>query len=74
MATAPTQPKLIQKLSWYTAGARHSVWDRFSPDEQERMLEDDLNAGTSVSLVLFALITAGMLLSVVTVLAIVFAN
>lgn len=71
MATAGST-KLLDKLTWYTSTARHGVWDRFSADEKERMLKDDLAAGVSVSLVLTALIAAGMLLSIVTVLAVVF--
>jgi hypothetical protein len=47
------------------------VWDQFSAEEQEKMLRDDLTAGTSVSLVLVALIATGMVLSIVTVLAVV---
>lgn len=62
--------KLIDQLSWYTSHARHSVWDRFSAVERERMLQDDLSAGTRVALLLVALITAGMVLSMVTVLAV----
>ena len=72
MATAGTTTKLVDKLTWYTSQAPHRVWDRFPADEKERMLEDDLAAGVRVSLVLTALIAAGMLLSIVTVLAVVF--
>ena len=71
MATVqPTKPTLTEKLSWYTDHARHSVWDRFSAEEQERMLNDDLSAGASVPLLLFALITLGLVLSIATVLAV----
>ena len=66
------KPKLTDKLSWYTERGPHRVWDRFSPEDQERMLHDDLSAGVGVSLLLFALITTGMVLSIVTVLAVVF--
>jgi hypothetical protein len=72
MATAGTTTKLVDKLTWYTSKAPHQVWDRFPADEKERMLEDDLAAGVRVSLVLTALIAAGMLLSIATVLAVVF--
>ena len=72
MATVGSTTKLVDKLTWYNSTARHDVWDRFSADDKERMLEDDLAAGVQVSLVLTALITAGMLLSVATVLAVVF--
>lgn len=65
MATAqPTGTNPLDKLSYYLAQGQHNVWDRFSPDEQRQMLEDDLAAGRSVSLVLAALITAGMLMSI----------
>jgi hypothetical protein len=47
------------------------VWDSFSPDQQRQMIEDDLSAGTSVSFVLAALITTGLVMSLVTVLAVV---
>ncbi len=72
MATVGSPTKLVDKLTWYNSTARHDVWDRFSAADKERMLEDDLAAGVQVSLVLTALITAGMLLSVATVLAVVF--
>jgi hypothetical protein len=63
--------RLIDRISWYTDHARHRVWDRFGPAEQERMLRDDMTAGRNVSLVLFAIVTTGMLLSIITVLAVV---
>lgn len=69
MATIPDKPRLADKLSWYMS-REHSVWDRFSADEQERMLRDDLTAGTRVSLVLTALIAAGLVLSAVTLIAV----
>jgi hypothetical protein len=65
MATAqPNSTNPLDKLSFYLAQGQHSVWDRFSPDQQRQMVEDDLAAGRSVSLVLAALITAGMLMSI----------
>jgi hypothetical protein len=65
MATAgPT--RLVDKLNWYTTSRAHSVWDRFSAEDKESMLVDDLSAGTSVSLLLTALITVGLVLSAVT--------
>jgi hypothetical protein len=71
MATVPASKSTsIEKLSWYLGHARHSVWDRFGAADQQRMVEDDLAAGKSVSMVLVALITAGMLLSVVSVLVV----
>jgi len=60
------------KLGWYLDHRTHTVWDTFSADQQRKMIEEDLSAGTSVSLLLAALITAGLVMSIVTVLAIVF--
>ena len=72
MATAHhSGSTLREKLSWFTSRSPHRFWDRFSADQQERMVRDDLTAGTSVSLLLFALITTGLVLTVVTVLRIV---
>ncbi len=68
---SPSKPKLVEKISWYTSGRAHQMWDRFSRDEQERMLEDDLTAGTRVSVLLAALIATGMVLSLITVVAVV---
>jgi hypothetical protein len=61
---------LTEKLSWYLERGPHGVWDRFSREDQERMLRDDLTAGTRVSLVLASLITTGLVLSIVTLLAV----
>lgn len=71
MATANSTPRsAAEKLAWYLDHHAHSVWDRFSAEQQEKMVEEDLAAGKSVSLVLVSLITAGMLLAAVTLLAI----
>ena len=69
MATAEST-RHCDKLNWYNATRAHSVWDRFSVEDKERMLADDLAAGTRVSLVLSALITIGLVLSVVTLAAV----
>ena len=69
MATAGHH-KLVDKLSWYNSSRAHQVWDRFSADDKERMLADDLAAGTRVSLVLSALITVGLILSIVTLIGV----
>lgn len=72
MATAnPSGTNNLDKLAWYLDHRTHTVWDTFSADQQRKMIEDDLSAGTSVSLVLAALITAGLVMSIVTVLAVV---
>lgn len=65
MATVGSS-RLVDKLNWYTTTRAHSVWDRFSAEDKENMLADDLAAGTQVSLVLTALITIGLVLSAVT--------
>jgi len=65
MATAGPS-RLVDKLNWYTTSRAHSVWDRFPAEDKEHMLADDLSAGTSVSLLLTALITVGLVLSIVT--------
>jgi hypothetical protein len=64
MATVqhPTD-NLSNKLSWYLNRAPHSVWDSFSAAEQQQMVEDDLFAGRSVSLLLSAVVTVGMLMA-----------
>jgi hypothetical protein len=46
------------------------VWDRFSAEDKENMLAEDLAAGTRVSLVLTALITIGLVLSAVTLIGV----
>lgn len=59
-----------QKLSWYLSHNSHQLWDQFSPDQQEQMVEDDLSAGVSVSIVLGSLIAAGMILCIATLVAV----
>lgn len=72
MATVnPSGSGNLDKLAWYLDHCTHTVWDSFSPDQQRQMIEDDLSAGTSVSFVLAALITTGLVMSLVTVLAVV---
>ncbi len=68
MQSAPTSH--AEDLSWYLNHARHSVWDHFKADQQQQMVEDNLAAGRTVSLVLFSLITAGLLMSIATVLVV----
>jgi hypothetical protein len=71
MATAnPPQSNVLAKLSWHLSHTPHCVWDRFSADEQRQMIEDDLLAGRNVSMVLASLITAGLVLSIVSLLVI----
>ena len=69
MATAGST-RLVDKLNWYTTSRAHNVWDRFSAEDKESMLADDLSAGTSVSLLLTALITVGLVLSAVTLIGV----
>jgi len=66
MATLSQPHSELDKLSWYFNRCNHTQWDRFSPDQQAQMVRDDLLAGRSVSLVLGSLITAGLVLSAVT--------
>ncbi len=71
MATAnPVGRNNLEKLSWYLDHCKHTVWDSFGADQQNRMIEDDLTAGTSVAMVLVSLITTGLVLIIVTVLAV----
>ena len=70
MATVTKQSSTLDKLEWYLAHSNHAVWDRFSTDEQQAMVDDDLFAARSVSMVLVSLITAGMVLSAVTLLVV----
>ena len=67
MATAHSSgPHTLEKLSWYLEHCPHSAWDSFSTEQQQRMVEEDLLAGKSVSLVLASLITTGMVLCIAT--------
>jgi hypothetical protein len=71
MATANLrQADPLAKLSWHLSHLPHQVWDRFSVEEQKRMVEDDLFAGKSVSLELAALITVGLAMSIVSLIVI----
>lgn len=70
MATLSRPSANFDKLSWYFIHCHHDQWDRFSRDEQAAMVDDDLAAGRSVSLVLVSLIGVGMLLSAVTLIAV----
>ena len=71
MATANRQGSdVLEKLGWHLSHHAHTIWDTFSADERRKMVEDDMTAGTSVSLLLAALITTGLVLSAVTLLAV----
>jgi hypothetical protein len=74
MATVTRRSTALDKLAWYLGHCRHSQWDKFNPDEQTKMVEDDLFAGRSVSLVLVSLIAVGMVLSAVTLLGLLAAS
>lgn len=67
-----TQPRYLEKLSWYLGHCQHTVWDRFSSEQQRQMVEEDLFAGKSVSLLLLAEIIFGLALCVTAVLTVVF--
>ena len=60
----------LEKLSWYLGHCTHTVWDSFGADQQNQMVEDDLAAGKYVPLVLGSLITAGMVLCILTLLVV----
>ena len=60
----------LEKLSWYLANQRHDAWDAFGAEQQEQMIEDDLSAATNVSAILVSLVTTGLVLSIVTVVAV----
>ena len=68
--TNPIDRSNLEKLSWYLEHCKHTVWDTFGAEQQIKMVEDDLAAGTSVALVLGSLIATGLVLIVVTVLAV----
>jgi hypothetical protein len=70
MATVSKRSSSLEKLDWYLQHCNHAVWDRFSGDEQRAMVDEDLFAAHSVSIVLVSLIATGMVLSAVTLLAI----
>ncbi len=66
MATVgTTKSGLVDKLTWYNAECSHTMWDRFSTEDQERMLSEDMSAGTGVSLLLGSVMAAGLLMAIV---------
>jgi hypothetical protein len=66
MATAPRPSNdYSSKLAWYLNRGPHNVWDRFSASEQQQMVEEDLFAGKSVSLLLSSVITVGLVMAAV---------
>jgi hypothetical protein len=46
-----------------------SVWSAFDTEQRRQLIDDDLLAGRSVSLVLISVVTAGFLMMILTVLA-----
>jgi hypothetical protein len=70
MPTTSLKPTSLDKLSWYLGHCPHTQWDRFKMAEKAQMVEEDLAAGRSVSAVLISLVTMGMVLSAVTLIAI----
>ena len=70
MATASKGSTSLEKLNWYLEHCNHAVWDRFSTEEQQSMVDEDLFAARTVSLVLVSLITSGMILSAVTLIVV----
>lgn len=71
MATANSAgPKNLEKLSWYLTHHTHTVWDLFNSEQQSQMIDDDLQAGTRVSLLLISVIAAGTMLAAITLLVV----
>ena len=68
MATVTTNNRT--KLGWFLSHNDHPEWDRFSAEQQEEMVSEDLEAGRNVSLVLICLITTGLVLITVTLAAV----
>jgi hypothetical protein len=67
MATAsPSEQGHLGMLSWYLSHCPHDEWERFSPAQQEEMIKDDLTAATTVSIILGAVVTGGLVLCSVT--------
>ncbi len=60
----------MASITHSSAGLADAVWNRFSPAERQRMLEDDRVAATRVSLILTALAATGMILAAITLVAI----
>jgi hypothetical protein len=71
MATVNRNSSTLDKLGWYLGHREHTAWDKFSADDRQQMIEEDLLAGRSVSLVLVALISTGLLLSIVSLLVVI---
>ena len=71
MAVVHAKTNNRQKLTWFLSHRPHQLWDQFSPEQQEEVVGDDLSAGLSVSMVLGSLITAGMLLCIATLAAVI---
>jgi hypothetical protein len=71
MAIVEARKEYRQKLSWFLSHRPHQLWDRFSPDQQEAMVRDDLSAGLSVSIELASLIATGMILCIATLAAVI---
>ena len=75
MATATSgKHDHLEKLSWYLAQCPHDVWNKFSAEQQEKMVEDDLCAATNVSMILGSVITAGLVLSIITLAVVLIAS
>ena len=71
MATITHASTNRDSLAWYLGHCSHAEWDHFGLEEQERMVQDDLSAGRNVSLILFALVTTGLVLAAVTLLVVI---
>lgn len=66
---ASVSHSVLDSLRKWHSVASHPVWfQSFEDDEQERLLNDDLTASTSVAAVLVSVVTIGLLLIVGSVL------
>ena len=61
MAAVPHQPPTL-------SNSAPSFWSRFNSEQQQSMIDEDLNAGITVSMVLFGVLTFGLLGMILSVL------
>ena len=67
MAAAAPTPHNSELRSWFRE-EDHPIWyESFSDDEREHLLEEDLQAGYRVPILLASVICCGVLLAVVSV-------
>ena len=65
------QQSILDEISgWYSEQDHPQFFGKFTREQQEEMLEDDLLAGHNVPRLLFSVIAGGLVLAVVSLLAI----